>query len=348
MAYLESKLRLISGLVLAAYVIQHFVNHAFGIVSFEAAEAYRQSIATVFQVWPGQVLLYGAFLFHGAIALKSIYQKSSLRLPLWHWMQLVFGLAVLPLLAGHVIFTRGMDIAGGLDPDYYYEIALLLSSPERIGLLGVLALIIWTHMSIGLHYWLRLKRGYQRLVPYLYSVVVLIPVLAAAGIFSLLQDALVWIDDDDRMDEIFLGFDEMDASTLEFMLNLEDYVLVAMGLLLTLVLAARQCRLWLQLRKGTFAVFHSNGKKVRAQAGLTLLEAMRSARIPHASICGGRGRCTTCRVRIGSGLSSLDAPNGLEAPALAKIERALISGWRVKPAREAISPSRRWCWRSSR
>ena len=33
--------------------------------------------------------------------------------------------------------------------------------------------------------------------------------------------------------------------------------------------------------------------------GLTILEMSRIAGIPHASVCGGRGRCSTCRVRIG-------------------------------------------------
>ena len=32
--------------------------------------------------------------------------------------------------------------------------------------------------------------------------------------------------------------------------------------------------------------------------GFSVLEASRRANIPHASICGGRGRCTLCRVRL--------------------------------------------------
>jgi len=32
--------------------------------------------------------------------------------------------------------------------------------------------------------------------------------------------------------------------------------------------------------------------------GTSVLEASRLARIPHASVCGGRGRCSTCRVRV--------------------------------------------------
>jgi adenylate cyclase len=32
--------------------------------------------------------------------------------------------------------------------------------------------------------------------------------------------------------------------------------------------------------------------------GLSVLEVSRYGRIPHASVCGGRGRCSTCRVRV--------------------------------------------------
>ena len=35
--------------------------------------------------------------------------------------------------------------------------------------------------------------------------------------------------------------------------------------------------------------------------GTTVLETLRANGIPHASVCGGRARCTTCRVRVVSG-----------------------------------------------
>jgi adenylate cyclase len=60
--------------------------------------------------------------------------------------------------------------------------------------------------------------------------------------------------------------------------------------------------------------------KIRALNGVSLLEALRNARIPHASVCGGRARCTTCRVYVSSGLDELDPPNELEARALNRIK----------------------------
>jgi adenylate cyclase len=53
--------------------------------------------------------------------------------------------------------------------------------------------------------------------------------------------------------------------------------------------------------------------------GATVLETLRANGIPHASVCGGRARCTTCRVQVTRGLEQIPAPSGLEAKALGRI-----------------------------
>ena len=40
------------------------------------------------------------------------------------------------------------------------------------------------------------------------------------------------------------------------------------------------------------------GKQVRVPKGLGILEASLRFKVPHASVCGGRARCSTCRVRV--------------------------------------------------
>ena len=53
--------------------------------------------------------------------------------------------------------------------------------------------------------------------------------------------------------------------------------------------------------------------------GATVLETLRAHGIPHASVCGGRARCTTCRVLVTKGLRRAARAGGLEAAALARI-----------------------------
>jgi adenylate cyclase len=61
--------------------------------------------------------------------------------------------------------------------------------------------------------------------------------------------------------------------------------------------------------------------------GATVLETLRAHGIPHAAVCGGRARCTTCRVLVTKGLDALPAPEALEAKALTRI--AATAGMRL-------------------
>jgi len=86
------------------------------------------------------------------------------------------------------------------------------------------------------------------------------------------------------------------------------------------VLVARGIRRRIKNRRRQFyAVSHPSAGAVTARVGQTVLEGLRAAGVPHASVCGGRARCTTCRVRVGTGLDALAAPGDLEAAALWRI-----------------------------
>lgn len=49
----------------------------------------------------------------------DIEHSTELKAPM------AMGLAILPLLAGHVIGTRGMDLVVGIDPDYYFVVTAI-------------------------------------------------------------------------------------------------------------------------------------------------------------------------------------------------------------------------------
>ena len=86
---LERRLRLLTGLILAVYVIAHFLNHALGLWSVEAMEAYRRANALVWQSPIGTVALYGSFLVHACLALYALYRRTTLRMPWWEALQLI-------------------------------------------------------------------------------------------------------------------------------------------------------------------------------------------------------------------------------------------------------------------
>jgi adenylate cyclase len=69
-------------------------------------------------------------------------------------------------------------------------------------------------------------------------------------------------------------------------------------------------------------ITYPTGRVVTAPRGFTILDASRFAGIPHASVCGGRGRCSTCRVRIMDGRHDLPAPSEGERRVLARVSAA--------------------------
>ncbi len=85
------------------------------------------------------------------------------------------------------------------------------------------------------------------------------------------------------------------------------------------MLLARLARAWRERRGGAIRVTYVDGPSVRVPIGFTVLEASRSARVPHASICGGRGRCSTCRIRVLAGGDSIPGPSAGEQEVLRRV-----------------------------
>jgi adenylate cyclase len=75
-------------------------------------------------------------------------------------------------------------------------------------------------------------------------------------------------------------------------------------------------------RGGIITLSYNNGRSVRVPKGLSVLEASLRHNVPHASVCGGRARCSTCRIRIIGDLSRLPPPSTREAFVLGKVGAA--------------------------
>lgn len=77
------------------------------------------------------------------------------------------------------------------------------------------------------------------------------------------------------------------------------------GIVVGGVFAARALRQRYEQRRGGIRIAYPADRQVVVPLGLSVLEASRLAHIPHASVCGGRGRCSTCRIRVTVGLAAL-------------------------------------------
>src|SRR6185295_19547429 len=110
-----------------------------------------------------------------------------------------------------------------------------------------------------------------------------------------------------------------DAAMVARLVTLRDRLQHAFLALLGLALLVPAVRIVRRAAGARVEVTYRGGPTVRVAAGPTLLEISRMKDVPHASVCGGRARCSTCRVGIESGLQYLPRPGAAEAMTLAGI-----------------------------
>jgi adenylate cyclase len=85
------------------------------------------------------------------------------------------------------------------------------------------------------------------------------------------------------------------------------------------VLLARGVRHVWRRRHGLVRIDYPDGRSIEVTPGTSVLEASRIAGIPHAHVCGGRGRCSTCRVRVRAAAGSIEPPAEAERRVLHRI-----------------------------
>ncbi|NKC16301.1 MAG: 2Fe-2S iron-sulfur cluster binding domain-containing protein [Gammaproteobacteria bacterium] len=310
--------RLTSGLVIAAFVITHFINHIAAIQSLDAAETWRESIASIWHFWPAKVALYLSFAIHFLCALHSLYRRHSLRMPAWEATQVMLGLAVIPLIALHIVSTRGVTEVFGIEAHYGRVAAAIWSRDLGAARQFTLIVVVWLHLCYGIHFWLRMKSWYPPWQPLLLALAVLMPALVITGLLrtgaqlAALEPAVIqlWFAD--------LGV-PMQAA-VRFMQEGERAVLAVFFGALGAVAVARAWRGRRARSTSSLRLELSDGRRVHATSGATVLDGLRAAGIAHASVCGGRGRCTTCRIRVIRGAEHLPLPDALEREALARID----------------------------
>src|SRR2546421_9565297 len=91
------QIRLASGLVLFAYLVSHFLNHALGNISTEALAGGVYLHTAFWQFLPVAMVFYAACLVHTALGVWALYERRQFRWKAIEPLQLVLGLSV-PML----------------------------------------------------------------------------------------------------------------------------------------------------------------------------------------------------------------------------------------------------------
>lgn len=307
------QIRLICGLILFAYITSHFLNHALGNISFDALEAGITLHAWFWQLPPVAFTFYTAVAVHCGLGIWALYDRQQ-----FHWktiepLQLALGLSIPALIVTHVVAIRLGQNLFQIERGYAQVFYGWIGMPLKLSLIWLTLVVAWTHGCIGLYFWLRLKSFFTPAAPYLLATAVLIPTLALLGLYQgervVAQDSVSPQWQSENLSPKQVGTEAQQAE----LDDISNALLAGYAGLIALALIARGIRGLLARRGGMITLSYGNGQVIRAPKGLSVLEASVLHNIPHASVCGGRARCSTCRIRIVGDHSKLPEPSNREA-----------------------------------
>jgi adenylate cyclase len=286
-----------------------------------------RALDRIYQYWSspvGGAFLYGAFATHYSLALWALWLRRSLRMPVAEATQLVLGFSIPFFLVDHVLQTRVADTFYGAHYGHYSTLlhAYFVANPVRGGLQLTVLVIAWVHAMIGLWFWLRLKPWYPRWQPILFAFALLMPTFAILGFFEGGREVMAMASDPDwiaRVTQAHPRPASADAASLDRLVVWMRYAFLAA---LLAVLAARVVRWYWERRQGVVKLTYPSGRVVEMVRGVSVLEASRMGDIPHASVCGGRGRCSTCRIRVEGAPDSIPPPASEEIRVLHRVGAA--------------------------
>jgi adenylate cyclase len=314
------QVRLACGLVLFSYLTSHFLNHALGNISLEALAVGIHYHILFWQFLPVALVFYTAALLHMGLGIWALYQRRQFRWKTIEPLQLVLGLSIPLLVMAHVVGVRLSETLFGIQKQYPQELyAFWVASPRRGLEIAAVLIVAWVHGCIGLHFWLRMKAFYRRAAPFLLAAAVLIPTLALLGFYQAGRQ-IVTVGGNPEWRSVNLSPQKVGTTGQEDTLGaIADDLLISYLGLIAIALLAKGARELYERRGGMITLSYGNGKTVRVPRGLSVLEASLRHNIPHASVCGGRARCSTCRIRVIGDHHVLPRPSQREAFVLDRV-----------------------------
>jgi adenylate cyclase len=325
--------RIVTGLVLLAFVTTHLLNGSLGLHSVKAMEDAMPYLTGIWSNTPLQMLIMLSLIAHFALGLWSIYMRPTLRTNAQDMVQILTALLVVPVMATHVI---GISMAQnyGLTFGYAETISLMWIDAPAIGLLQVIVVtVVWIHGCAGLLTWLRAIEGARTLVLWFYPIAIAVPVLALLGFSEAGRQVLEAADvaetayssdtysysSNDNASNGYVTADDAPAPEVNFSLikAMTNWMIWGSLALAGLTLALRALRNWVRPH-AEMVLVRDDLELKPLRTGPSALDGFRMQNVGHASLCEGRGRCGTCAVHILSSEFPLPPVSDLERRTLLK------------------------------
>ncbi|MBM1814106.1 adenylate/guanylate cyclase domain-containing protein [Pseudosulfitobacter pseudonitzschiae] len=315
-----TRARIVSGLALMLYALLHFLNIGLGLFSPEWLDEAQDLRQIVTRNPVGEVVLYTTLMMHAGLALWRLIERRSLRMPRAEAVQYAFGFAIPLLLLTHITYTRIAHEVFDVQDEMGYLMYLIWGTVSA-WTQTILLLIVWTHGCIGLHLWLRGRTWWRRNTHLLTGMAVLVPAFALAGFVTESRRLRLVAQDEDTRLDMLDAYNFPGPKEFEGLIRIDTTLYWGFVAVLASALAIHFA-LRLNARRTSVRISYTNGPTITAARGQTLLEMSRSAGVDHTSLCGGKGRCTTCRVMIEAGADDLPPPSETEARSLKAVGAA--------------------------
>ena len=321
-----------TGLVMFVFITMHLGNLALGLVSLQTMEDWRWALSGIWTSFPPlKILLQVSLVLHFLLALFSLYWRNTLRVPAYDMAQIIAGILIIPLLGMHVFGVMAVKQLG-LEPTYALVLSQFWVVSPLDGLQQVVLLVVaWIHGGIGIYTWLQARDGSPRVMRFFYPLIVAMPILAMLGYVEAGRQIIpveeggagLVLENDPNAYGPSVSQEEIPEIIAQAKQRPRIATQVSLGLVLLVFLAR-----WLRIKQAQKAEVRISftGKRpasFSASTGMTLLELAREHNVPHASVCRGRGRCGTCRVRVLSGHENLPPPS--------EDESKVLERWRAAP-----------------
>ncbi len=332
---LITRLRIITGLILFVYVFMHLLNHSFNLISIESADFVRKEFFSI--IWQNPIgifALYFSLIVHMFLGFYAIIIKKTFKLKMKDWIQIIFPVLALIMLLQHVAVSFIITKIFPGEETYELIFAAIHAAPDEYLsntlLFTFMTIFIWFHGVIGIDSYVKHKSSqnkkfliYLRFLPIFKIFYWIFPTFSVLGFLVGLKEMsfITQIKALENIDKFLFSvlnkYIPQDAFPFVFQVKplvMNYYPIFILIILILILWSVFKIKFF-----GKIEVKYPGDKSVFITNGTTILEASKIGNISHQAICGGRGRCTTCRIKVVSDKNDVSKPNVNEIKA---IERA--------------------------
>ena len=307
--YFATKLKLWTGMFLMFYCVTHHMNHSLGIFGLTVVDYAREYFLLFWRNPVISFFLLFTLVIHIIFSLLRVIKMASFKGFQSHeWFQLITGILTVPLLAIHITTTGIAHRFYGVEDTYTFWTSPGLDYFE-IFFFNFIMLFIWLHGYIGIKFWMKVNSNYQKYLRQADIFFLIIPLLSIVGQISIFRESDLKGFFDTEYKEKILKFSNPENIDLNVLLeNTIIYFVLPYLLSIMVLFGYRFYYFKIKRQNNSIKVSYPDGGVSNIFPGMNILDASLEAGIPHAHVCGGRGRCFTCIIRIDQNLTQLEPP----------------------------------------